>query len=166
MAARTWTPNTEVLGPVPADARDEQAGHRLILRSPRREGAQLAAELKAAAAERSAAKQHRSAYRSTLSHSDRPDSVGSVRVVFAGTPEAAVPTLEALVASRHDVVAVITRPDAPAGRGRTLTASPVALAAEAHGIEVLKPAKPSDPEFMARLASWSRDASRSWRTAP
>ncbi len=57
LAARTWTPNTEVLGPVPADARDEQAGHRLILRSPRREGAQLAAELKAAAAERSAAKQ-------------------------------------------------------------------------------------------------------------
>ncbi len=74
-----------------------------------------------------------------------------MRVVFAGTPEAAVPTLEALVASRHDVVGVITRPDAPAGRGRTLTASPVALAAEAHGIEVLKPVKPADPEFMARL---------------
>lgn len=74
-----------------------------------------------------------------------------MRVVFAGTPEAAVPSLEALVASRHDVVAVITRPDAPAGRGRTLTPSPVAVAAEAHGIEVLKPAKPSDPEFMDRL---------------
>ncbi len=71
--------------------------------------------------------------------------------MFAGTPETAVPSLEALVASRHDVVAVITRPDAPAGRGRTITASPVALAAEAHGIEVLKPGKPSDPEFMARL---------------
>ncbi|GAA3531987.1 methionyl-tRNA formyltransferase [Aeromicrobium panaciterrae] len=62
-----------------------------------------------------------------------------------------MPSLEALVASRHDVAAVITRPDAPAGRGRTLTPSPVAVAAEAHGIEVLKPAKPSDPEFMARL---------------
>ena len=74
-----------------------------------------------------------------------------MRVVFAGTPEAAVPSLEALVASRHDVVAVITRPDAPAGRGRTLTPSPVAVAAEAHGIEVLKPAKPSDPDFLARL---------------
>jgi methionyl-tRNA formyltransferase len=74
-----------------------------------------------------------------------------VRVVFAGTPETAVPTLEALVASRHDVVAVITRPDAQAGRGRSFTASPVAQAAEAHGIEVLKPAKPSDPEFMDRL---------------
>jgi len=74
-----------------------------------------------------------------------------VRVVFAGTPEAAVPSLEALVASRHDVVAVITRPDARAGRGRTVTASPVAVAAQAHGIEVLKPVKPSDVDFMARL---------------
>lgn len=80
-----------------------------------------------------------------------------MRVVFAGTPETAVPSLEALVASRHDVVAVITRPDAPAGRGRTLTASPVAVAAAAHGIEVLKPAKPSDPEFMARLRALEPD---------
>ena len=74
-----------------------------------------------------------------------------MRVVFAGTPEAAVPSLEALVASRHDVVAVITRPDARAGRGRTVTASPVAVAAQAHGIEVFKPVKPSDVDFMARL---------------
>jgi methionyl-tRNA formyltransferase len=80
-----------------------------------------------------------------------------VRIVFAGTPETALPSLEALVASRHDVVAVVTRPDAPAGRGRTLTPSPVALAAEAHGIEVLKPAKPSDPEFMARLRELAPD---------
>ena len=57
LATRLWTPNTEVLGPVPVDPRDEQAGQRLILRAPRREGAQLAAELKAAAAVRSAAKQ-------------------------------------------------------------------------------------------------------------
>lgn len=61
------------------------------------------------------------------------------------------------MASRHDVVAVVTRPDAPAGRGRTLTPSPVALAAEAHGIEVLKPAKPSDPDFMARLRELAPD---------
>nr|MCW2728716.1 methionyl-tRNA formyltransferase [Aeromicrobium sp.] len=80
-----------------------------------------------------------------------------MRIVFAGTPETALPSLEALVASRHDVVAVITRPDAPAGRGRTLTPSPVALAAEAHGIEVLKPAKPSDPDFMARLRELAPD---------
>jgi methionyl-tRNA formyltransferase len=80
-----------------------------------------------------------------------------VRIVFAGTPETALPSLEALVASRHDVVAVITRPDAPAGRGRTLTPSPVAVAAEAHGIEVLKPVKPSDPAFMARLRELAPD---------
>ena len=80
-----------------------------------------------------------------------------MRIVFAGTPETALPSLEALVASRHDVVAVVTRPDAPAGRGRTLTPSPVALAAEAHGIEVLKPAKPSDPDFMARLRELAPD---------
>ena len=49
-----------------------------------------------------------------------------MRVVFAGTPEVALPSLAALIASDHEVVAVVTRPDAPAGRGRTLLASPVA----------------------------------------
>lgn len=56
LATRRWTPHAEVLGPVPVDARLPEAGERLILRSPRREGAALAAELKACAAERSAAK--------------------------------------------------------------------------------------------------------------
>ncbi|MDX6275897.1 MAG: hypothetical protein QOJ72_25 [Nocardioidaceae bacterium] len=56
LAARTWTPHAEVLGPVPVDARAPEAGERLILRSPRREGAALSAALKACAAERSAAK--------------------------------------------------------------------------------------------------------------
>ena len=72
-------------------------------------------------------------------------------MVFAGTPEVAVPALEALVASRHEVVAVVTRPDAPAGRGRTLVESPVAKRAAELGIEVLKPAKASDPAFLDRL---------------
>ena len=49
-----------------------------------------------------------------------------MKLVFAGTPEVALPSLEALIASRHEVVAVVTRPDAPAGRGRRLVASPVA----------------------------------------
>ena len=80
-----------------------------------------------------------------------------MRVVFAGTPETALPSLEALVASRHEVAAVITRPDAPSGRGRTLRPSPVAEAAAEHGIEVLKPAKPSDPDFMARLREIAPD---------
>ena len=73
--------------------------------------------------------------------------------MFAGTPATAVPTLEALVASRHEVVAVITRPDARVGRGRSLQPSPVAVAAEAHGIEVLKPTSTSDPAFLQSLAA-------------
>ena len=76
-----------------------------------------------------------------------------MRIVFAGTPATAVPTLEALVASRHEVAAVITRPDARVGRGRSLQPSPVAVAAEAHGIEVLKPTSTSDLEFLEALAA-------------
>jgi len=80
-----------------------------------------------------------------------------VRLVFAGTPEVALPSLRALIASQHEVVAVVTRPDAPAGRGRTLAASPVAALAEEHGIEVLKPEKVRDPEFLARLRELAPD---------
>ncbi|WP_069173240.1 methionyl-tRNA formyltransferase [Streptomyces griseus] len=75
-----------------------------------------------------------------------------MKLVFAGTPEVAVPALDALIASgRHEVAAVVTRPDAPAGRGRRLVASPVAERAEEAGIEVLKPARPRDEGFLARL---------------
>lgn len=80
-----------------------------------------------------------------------------MRLVFAGTPEVALPSLSALLASSHDVVAVVTRPDAPAGRGRSLQASPVAALAEEHGIEVLKPERPRDPDFLARLAELEPD---------
>jgi methionyl-tRNA formyltransferase len=80
-----------------------------------------------------------------------------VRLVFAGTPEVALPSLRALLASRHEVVAVVTRPDAPAGRGRSLQASPVAALAEERGIEVLKPERPRDPEFLERLAAIAPD---------
>jgi methionyl-tRNA formyltransferase len=80
-----------------------------------------------------------------------------VRVVFAGTPEVAVPSLDALLASRHSVVAVCTRPDAPSGRGKRLTASPVAERAAAAGLEILKPNRPRDPEFVARLAELAPD---------
>ncbi len=71
--------------------------------------------------------------------------------MFAGTPEAAVPTLDALLGSRHEVAAVLTRPEAPTGRGRRLRPSPVAEHAAAHGVEVLTPPSPSDPEFLERL---------------
>ncbi|KGN32511.1 methionyl-tRNA formyltransferase [Knoellia sinensis KCTC 19936] len=81
-----------------------------------------------------------------------------MRLVFAGTPETAVPSLEALLASPHDVVAVITRPDARAGRGRTLHPSPVKAAAVERGLEVLTPSTPRDPDFQARLREIAPDA--------
>jgi methionyl-tRNA formyltransferase len=81
-----------------------------------------------------------------------------MRLVFAGTPEAAVPALEALLASdRHEVVAVVTRPDATAGRGRKLLTSPVAQRAAEAGIEVLKPTRPRDEDFLARLREIAPD---------
>jgi methionyl-tRNA formyltransferase len=80
-----------------------------------------------------------------------------VRIVFAGTPEVALPSLEALLASRHEVVAVLTRPDAPAGRGKRLTPSPVAARAQELGIETLKPTRPRDADFLARLAEIAPD---------
>ena len=62
-----------------------------------------------------------------------------MRLAFVGTPEAALPALDAIVASTHDVAAVLTRPDARQGRGRSLSKSPVAEHAEGLGIPVLKP---------------------------
>lgn len=80
-----------------------------------------------------------------------------MRLVFAGTPEVALPSLDALIASDHDVVAVVTRPDAPAGRGRRLVPSPVNRRAVEAGIPVLTPARPSDPTFLADLAALRPD---------
>jgi methionyl-tRNA formyltransferase len=74
-----------------------------------------------------------------------------MRLVFAGTPAAAVPSLDALLKSQHEVIAVVTRPDAPAGRGLRVSQSPVALRAEQVGVEVLKPTRPADPDFVDRL---------------
>ncbi|MFZ0322999.1 MAG: methionyl-tRNA formyltransferase [Actinomycetes bacterium] len=78
-----------------------------------------------------------------------------MRVLFAGTPDAAVPVLQAVLASHHEVAAVLTRPDAASGRGRRLTPSPVARAADAAGLEVLTPATVSDPGFVERVAELS-----------
>jgi methionyl-tRNA formyltransferase len=80
-----------------------------------------------------------------------------VRLVFAGTPAASVPSLDALLGSRHEVAAVLTRPDAPAGRGRRLGPSPIAVRAAEAGVEVLRPAKPSEPEFKDRLREIAPD---------
>ena len=77
-------------------------------------------------------------------------------MIFYGTPEFALPTLDALLAHHH-VAAVITQPDRPAGRGQRLTASPVKRRAEAAGLPVLQPARLRDPEWPARLAGLRAD---------
>jgi methionyl-tRNA formyltransferase len=79
-------------------------------------------------------------------------------LVFAGTPNAAVPSLRALLDSpEHEVVAVVTRPDAPAGRGQAVHRSPVGALADEHGIEVLTPRKAGAPDFLARLTELAPD---------
>ncbi|MCL7452505.1 MAG: methionyl-tRNA formyltransferase [Anaerolineae bacterium] len=75
------------------------------------------------------------------------------RVIFMGTPEFAVPTLQALD-NHHQVVGVVTQPDRPAGRGRKLTASPVKELALSRGLEVYQPRKLIDPAAAQRLADW------------
>ncbi|MCP9272789.1 methionyl-tRNA formyltransferase [Mycolicibacterium arenosum] len=76
-----------------------------------------------------------------------------MRIVFAGTPEPALPALQRLIESpRHDVVAVLTRPDAAAGRRGKPAPSPVAALALDRGIPVLRPEKPNGPDFVAELA--------------
>jgi methionyl-tRNA formyltransferase len=80
-----------------------------------------------------------------------------MRLVFAGTPQAAVPSLEALLASSHTVAAVLTRPDAPAGRGRQVRQSAIAERARQAGIEVLQPGRPSDAAFQAKLREIAPD---------
>jgi methionyl-tRNA formyltransferase len=80
-----------------------------------------------------------------------------LRLLFAGTPEPAVPSLEALLASDHEVVAVLTRPDARAGRGRKVSRSPIAERADAAGIPVLQPRSPREPEFLEQLAELAVD---------
>ncbi|MBQ1027058.1 methionyl-tRNA formyltransferase [Verrucosispora sp. WMMA2044] len=80
-----------------------------------------------------------------------------MRVIFAGTPAVAVPALAAVADSRHELVAVVTRPDAPAGRGRGLVRSPVGAWADERGVEVLTPARPREPEFLDRLRELAPD---------
>jgi methionyl-tRNA formyltransferase len=76
----------------------------------------------------------------------------SLRVVFFGTPEFAVPTLDALLQSPYELVGVVTQPDRPRGRGQKTTASPVKTAALAAGKRVLQPASVKDAEFLAELS--------------
>jgi methionyl-tRNA formyltransferase len=81
-----------------------------------------------------------------------------MRIAFMGTPEFAVPTLEALVAAGHEIAAVYSQPPRPAGRGKALRPSPVQLRADALGIEVRTPRSLRDPEAQADFAALDLDA--------
>jgi methionyl-tRNA formyltransferase len=81
----------------------------------------------------------------------------SLRVVFFGTPSFAVPTLDALLGSRHTVVAVVTQPDRPRGRGQRTSASPVKERAAAAGVPVLQPQIVKTHEFAAGLSGLAPD---------
>ena len=78
-------------------------------------------------------------------------------IVFFGTPQFAVPSLEALIGSRHRVGAVVSQPDRPRGRGQQLQATPTKTVSEAHGIPVLQPAKIRDEVFLERIRALSPD---------
>ncbi|QPJ66713.1 MAG: methionyl-tRNA formyltransferase [Candidatus Nitrohelix vancouverensis] len=80
-----------------------------------------------------------------------------MNLVFMGSPEFAVPTLEALVASEHCILAVVTQPDRPKGRGQSMTAPAVKVCAEKHGLKVLQPEKARDPQFIATLKDLNPD---------
>ena len=80
-----------------------------------------------------------------------------MRIVFMGTPEFAVPSLEALLKSDDQVVGIVTQPDRPKGRGQVLTPPPIKLIAQREGIPFLQPVKIKVPEFLAALAAWKPD---------
>jgi methionyl-tRNA formyltransferase len=80
-----------------------------------------------------------------------------MRIVFMGTPEFAVPSLEALLKSGDPVVGVVTQPDRPRGRGQRLSPSPVKLIAQREQLPVLQPTKMKDSAFMASLSGWQPD---------
>jgi methionyl-tRNA formyltransferase len=81
----------------------------------------------------------------------------ALRVAFFGTPAFAVPSLEALLASSHDVVGVVTQPDRPSGRGQKITFSPVKQRAIEAGVPILQPDRLKGPAFLDTLASWQPD---------
>ena len=80
-----------------------------------------------------------------------------MRIVFMGTPDFAVPSLEALLKSEHQVVGVVTQPDRPKGRGQEVVFSPVKAVCQREGIPVLQPLKMKDPTFLDALRQWKPD---------
>ena len=84
-------------------------------------------------------------------------TAGPLRIVYFGTPEFAVPTLRALTGSRHAVVAVVSQPDRPRGRGHHTVPTPTKTVALEHGIPVLQPTKLKDESFLAALRDLKPD---------
>jgi len=80
-----------------------------------------------------------------------------MRIVFMGTPDFAVPSLEALLKSDDAIVGIVTQPDRPKGRGQRLFPSPVKIVAQREGIPLLQPMKMKDPSFMTELSAWKPD---------
>jgi methionyl-tRNA formyltransferase len=83
--------------------------------------------------------------------------VDPLRIVFLGTPQFAVPTLQALIASRHHVGGVVTQPDRPRGRGQRVSHAPVKAVAVERGLPVLQPGRLKDPDVEAMLRTWAVD---------
>ena len=77
-----------------------------------------------------------------------------MRIIFMGTPDFAVPVLQSLINSRHEVVAVVTQPDRPKGRGKNMQFSPVKECALAHNIPVMQPVNVSVPEVIDELRAY------------
>ena len=80
-----------------------------------------------------------------------------LRIVFFGTPAFAVPTLEALLASRHPVVGVVTQPDRPRGRGQKPSSAPIKALAETRRLPILQPDRLKDPAFLAAFTRWNAE---------
>ena len=80
-----------------------------------------------------------------------------MKVIFMGTPDFAVATLEEIIAAGHEVTLVITQPDKPKGRGKEVQFPPVKEAALAHGIEVYQPVRVKEPECVSYLAKYQPD---------
>ncbi|HAK74071.1 MAG TPA: methionyl-tRNA formyltransferase, partial [Sporomusaceae bacterium] len=80
-----------------------------------------------------------------------------LRIVYMGTPDFAVPCLDRLVEDGHEILAVVTQPDRPKGRGQKLAVSPVKVAALAYNLPVLQPVKIKEADFMEKMASLAPD---------
>lgn len=92
-----------------------------------------------------------------MASTHQPVTPPRYRIGFFGTPQFAVPSLEALIAGPDAVVGVVCQPDRPSGRGQQVHAPPVKEAAQAHGIRVLQPTKLRPPEFLESLRAWAPD---------